>query len=854
MEDFKDLLISFVKVLIPCAVIALIIFILLKVQPEEEIPPEILVHGFSEEGSDLVLENDALKLVMDTATTQFSVETKSNGNIWYSNPQDIEDDASALTADKENLNSTLMLTYGSINGVWTIYNNYGLSIENGLYEIESDDDHIKVMYTIGKVKKEFIVPIAVPESRMNELLDLMDKKQKKQVKEYYRKYDINKLRKTDDKDALLKQYPDLVDEPIYVLLDSAADYLKKKIEGIFESIGYTREDYEADLARYETVSEQDMPLFNIAVEYRLEGDRLVVSVPLEEIEYKDKYPLVSLEVLPYMGAGSKSAEGYMIVPESGGGVINFNNGRQQQNAYTSNIYGWDYCKSRDAVVTETRNAAPVFAIANNGSSFVCVADEGAGYAAVSADVSGRFHGYNHASFSYTMLHYEKYDVSGKSNSEFYVYEDKIPSGQIVQKYCFSDSTDYVDLAGTYRTYLLEKYPGLAGASDASLPVVVDVLQAVDKVQQKFGVPVSAALPLTTYDETVELADELALIGIDNYAMKISGWMNGGVKHDVLGSVSLIHDLGGKKKFGKMLDSLAQRNIPVYLDAQVEFAYDSNFFDGFMAFRDSAKFTSREETELYTYSIVWYGQEDYNDPFYLLKPQKMFDYYHTISNYVKSRNVGLSMRNMGYILNSDFNPKNLYTRSMMIDEERKLLAGTASEGTGIIINYGNDYALEYADIVTSMDITSSNTAIIDYDIPFYQIALHGLLNYTGNPINLSEDYERELLKSAEYGAGLSFTFMLEEPETLQDTLYTEYYGADFSTWKDKVASMYAKYKQSFDGLYDKAITGHKLVGDNCRVTEYEDGTKVYVNFGFIDETVDGIRVPARDYTVERGEAR
>ncbi|MBO4559544.1 MAG: hypothetical protein J5712_05630, partial [Lachnospiraceae bacterium] len=368
MEGLKDFLISLVKVIIPCAIIALIAFIIVKLQPEPVPEPDIEVRGFDDEASEIYLENDDLKFTMDTGTTFFTVEDKRNGKKWYSNPVDADADQKALPADKNLLKSTMILTYGNINGIWTQYNNYALSIENGLYEIEQSADSIKVKYTIGNVKKEYILPVAVPESRMNELLDLMEKKQQKQVKEYYRKYDIKKLRKTDNKEELLAKYPTLEEEPVYVLIDTAADYLKKKIEDIFASVGYTYEDYEADLARYENKTEQDMPIFNVSMVYRLNGDQLVVEVPYDELEYKSDYPIVTLKVLPFMGAGGTNAEGFIIVPESGGGYIAFNNGKQDQNAYASQLYGWDYASSRKAVVSEPRNAFPAFGICNDGAS------------------------------------------------------------------------------------------------------------------------------------------------------------------------------------------------------------------------------------------------------------------------------------------------------------------------------------------------------------------------------------------------------------------------------------------------------------------------------------------------------
>ena len=86
MEGLKDFLISLIKVIIPCAVIALVAFIIVKMQPEPVPEPDIEVRGFDDEASEIVLENDKLKFTMDTGTTYFTVEDKNSGKIWYSNP------------------------------------------------------------------------------------------------------------------------------------------------------------------------------------------------------------------------------------------------------------------------------------------------------------------------------------------------------------------------------------------------------------------------------------------------------------------------------------------------------------------------------------------------------------------------------------------------------------------------------------------------------------------------------------------------------------------------------------------------------------------------------------------------
>lgn len=849
-NEKKSLIGSILKVLIPIIILAAIVIVIISIKPEEVVEKEIETRSFSSEEDKYVLENDKLKFTLDTATTQFELQVKETGAVWTSNPKDAAKDEKALAADKNLLQSTLLITYGNINGVWTQYNNFALSIEKGIYEIEASDDEIRVLYTIGNTEAKYIIPLALPEDDFNEWLDKMEKKPRKQVLEYYRKYDINKLKSTDDKDELLEKYPDLEEHPIYVLRDNVKSYLKAKIEGFFSEVGYDEETYEADLARYNVSTSQDIPLFNITMVYKLDGDDLVVSIPYEEIEFKSDYPLTNIEVLPYFGAGSTSDEGFIVVPESGGCVINFNNQRYNQNAYYSNVYGWDYCITRSAVVSETRSSFPMFGISKNGSAFICCLEDGASFANINADVSGRKHSYNYADAGYSVLHYEAFDVADRSTASFYVFENEVPKTAVTQRYKFIETDSYVNMAEAYGDYLDERYPLLKKTVDsADTPVVVDVLQCVDKVQQKLGVPTQSSYALTTYDETVEIADELQKLGINSFDMKISGWMNEGYTHTVLTDVDLISDLGGKSDFKSMLSSLSGKGINVYLDAQTEFAYNSGLTDGFTAFKNAARFTTRENAELYDYSIIWYGQDEKKNSYYLLKPSYIREGFENLIEFAKEYNANISLRNTGYILSSDYNPKDLYTREMVIAQQREDLEKTVNNGTKVIINNGNDYALEYADVITNMDISDTNTAIIDYDIPFYQIAIHGKVNYTGDPINMAENFDYEILKSAEYGAGLCFQVMGCSSSKLQDTNYTNFYGADFNLWKDRIATIYSDYSKAFNGLFNKKITNHSVVNEFVRMTEYENGSKVYVNYSYKDETVDGVTIPARSYIVK-----
>jgi hypothetical protein len=149
----------------------------------------------------------------------------------------------------------------------------------------------------------------------------------------------------------------------------------------------------------------------------------------------------------------------------------------------------------------------------------------------------------------------------------------------------------------------------------------------------------------------------------------------------------------------------------------------------------------------------------------------------------------------------------------------------------------------------MNLSGNAYALLDYGVPFYQIAIHGLKDYTGEAINLAGDTQTLLLESAEYGAGLNFTFMAEDGKLLQDTLYTGYFGASFNEWGEKAKELIAEYQTSMAGLNAQEIVGHEALTADVSVTTYANGVKVYVNYGTDDWEADGVAVPSRSYFVK-----
>ncbi len=817
---------------------------------------EILdVNEYSGSKDIVKLENDDLLFEMDPMTTHFTVTNKKSGEIWYSNPKNVDADPLSLPSEKNYIKSTLIINYSDQKGSENKYNNYEFCISGKSYDIITEDNKVRVKYSIGKIQREYIIPTICFGDRFEELISKMNKNDANGVKDYYKKYDFNKLSAKDEerREELLKKCPEWEEiGVIYVLRDNVKDNLKTKFEKFFLGAGYTEEEYIYDKEHYAGEAAQDKPVFNVEIDYSLEGNDLKVNVPISEIEYKKSYPIVSLMVLPYFGAGTWEEEGSMLIPEGGGSLINFNNGKTNQSAYYANVYGWDYATRRDSLVHETRVSYGVFGVRKNDDSFICILGDGAGYASIRADVAGKTSGYNIVYADYSILHREEVDVAARMNGKMYLYEQRIPDENLKMTYRFVDSAEIIDMSKAYNDYLKETLGDTFTLNkDSDVPVAVEILGAVDKVEQVLGVPVSRPLALTTYKEAEGLIGRIKNVGISNLSVKLSGWVNGGINQKMLTRTKLVHRLGSKKDFNDLINYTKEAGVPLYLDAVTEYEYDTNIFEGFFVYTDAACYANKKRAQLTTFSPIYFGGED-GDDYFLLKPSIIVKMMENIKKYaLKNGAYGVSFRDVGFQVSSDFKKKAPVSRQAARDMQMAELMNIKDSGLGIMTNVGNDYVFGISDYITNMDLNGFDYSIIDEEVPFLFLAIHGYTNYSGEALNITSNVDEELLKSVECGAGLSFVFMDEDAQSLQDTLYSEYFGASYDSWSTRFEEICRRYSSELGHTFNQGIDDWQRLSDGVTVTVYEDGTKAYVNYGYSDYTTSrGLTIPARDYVVER----
>ena len=850
-----------IRRLIACAAVlaviaALLVFVFIPIysKTDDQNLKQVVLRSNSEVEKKYTLENDELRFTLDGNTTQFTLENKRTGYVWRSNPEDADKDPIALGGEKNKMKSTLLLTYATSDGATTVFDNYAYSIANGVYDIEAADDEIRVNYVVGKISKIFFVPEAITKARMDQFTEGLSKREVGTVLDMYQLYDPENSKDASKIAELIETYPDMANEAVYVMRNNQKDNKKTKVEALLAKNGYDGEEYAYDQSRIAGESSLAGAVFNVTLVYRLEGGDLVLCVPYEEIRYTASYPIISMTPLPYFGAAGTDEAGYIMVPEGGGSLIRYNNGKNTQTAYYSNLYGWDYGAARTVLINETRSSFPVYAMTGGDEAFLCLLEEGSSLAGINADVSGRSNSYNTASVTYTVLHNDQYQVSAKTTRRIYMFERQLPDITATQRYRFVDSSDYVELAAAYGSYLTDTR-SLTRTEADDAPVVISLIGAIEKTVKRGGIPMTASVALTGFEEAQAIVAELNAAGLDNLNIRYEGWANGGVAQRVFSGVKPENELGGRKGLERFIESAQGAGNAVYLDGMSEFAYRSGMLQGFNYFTDAAKHTTRDRVKLYPYSPIFFTEAKWQDSFYLAKPAYIGRMAQNFAAAAAGLNANVSYRDMGYLLSGDYDPTDVTTREESLAQQRQIMRDAAAAGCRVMIRSGSDYALDCADLVSDMDLFGNGYSIVDEDVPFYQIALHGCVNYVSESLNMTGDWETTFLRSAEYGAGIAFTFMGAAADELVDTHYTQYTGASWNAVKDEAISVLTKYREDMHGLNSQRITGHAYLTDDVTRTTYEDGTLVYVNFGSEAYRAGGAAVPARSYLVVRkGDAK
>ena len=794
--------------------------------------------------ADMVLaaENDTLKLYVNTSSGAVAVVDKRNGNITYSNPTDADEDSIASGTNKAYLKSQLIVDYFNTTRTQGTFDSYSYCAERGQLEVESIANGVRFLYTMGDLSSETgIVPRYISADTLEKVMERMSEEGRTFTKKKY----------TESKVA----------DNYYELLESAVKGASqlRKLNNYFTEAGFTEEEYIAEMEG--SGVEGLIPIsFEIPLEYRLNGDAVDVSIPLSEVKENGGGSIFRIQMLRYFGAAGTEEEGYMLVPNGSGSLINFNNGKTGTSPYSEYVYGLDPLSAEYTVrenTTDTKLA--LYGIFRKDSAVFATIEDGASYALLTAYVSGKVNEYNFVYPTFVVRGNDKLSMFGTTGNEadIPIVETNHYDADLTVKYTMltEENADYSSTANYYRDRLVRE--GKLTAEETTgddLKFYYDVLGGVGMTKFFLGTQYQGMYAMTTFEEAEDIYTDLYDSGITKQVMNFQGWMNRGYYHDVANKIKIPHALGGKSD----LEALSSR-----------MAADGNTFYADVAFQKvtfiSKRYSYGNETSRY-YGAGYVAEFGLVNPatlrqtsglgyeenhYYLISPKFLHRYTDAFVKKIGKYDIGgISLRDLGNELHSDKKRTHIIDREAALDVVTAALGDMKNTGKNILLNAGNDYAFGYADDMINVPLSSNDYYIIDETVPFYEMLIHGYIDYAGSIINLSDTYEKSdiVLNLVENGAAPHFMFSWENSSDIKTTALNRFYSTSYENWKDDAVAIYNEVNGALKYVTGAAMIKHETLDSGVKAVTYSNGVVIYINTGNSDKTVNGVTVPAKGYLV------
>ncbi|MCL1788380.1 MAG: DUF5696 domain-containing protein, partial [Defluviitaleaceae bacterium] len=497
-------------------------------------------------------ETDYLALYVDEMTSKIAVYDQRNGHIWYSSPPGTNDDPIANPFERGTMRSHVGFRFFDESRRRQSRWLYADAKSNEQFEMFSIPNGIRIEYEIGNMDIGIdAIPFFIEYDYFQERLwePALARAAEGDTS------DRNMLRQFWH-ESRLETHEGFM-QMTEALRDRVID--TNNMLDLFERIGWTLEDtiIANDLAGVEVELEFD--LFSMALEFVLDGDRLIANLPLTDLVTESEAQPFDLQFMQFFGAGGTDVDGFILVPSGAGGIISFNNGGYREDPFRSAVYGMDFIQNfiRPQVTQPVR--LPVFGIQNDGAAILAHVYNGQSLATVNADVAGRTNSYNHAWFSFTIRTSQTLSMDGVpgATGDMTVVQEQSYMGDLTVIYHFlaGDNPGIGEMAQAYQQFLVEEgaLTPLDGPGDRTF--YMDVIGAIGVRDHFLGTPFTTTETMTTLEDANRFVNEFNSNGIDNIQMQLHGWFNRGTNHDVAKNIRLINDVGNQRQMQALNDRL-----------------------------------------------------------------------------------------------------------------------------------------------------------------------------------------------------------------------------------------------------------------------------------------------------------
>ena len=562
--------------------------------------------------------------------------------------------------------------------------------------------------------------------------------------------------------------------------------------------------------------------FNI--NYALINDGLEISITDIEEDEGNKLTLSKMAVYPGFGMSYQLHDGYFLIPDGSGALIDLSTKTHAQSGMALTTYGKDMgiSSSNRTYYSPEQLSMPMYAIGDSDKTMMTTVEEGREFSELNTElfttVAGVNDNYNitYFRFNFKEITYQYMGLSESSRKPI-PQPNRNEFNPTIHYHLYNEKLEYYDVAKKYQQYLLsndmlnkEKY------GDTSLRL--EFLMSENK-KALFG---KQTIHMTSADFIKEKVGNLLEIGSD-ISVSLKGYTSGG--------------FGGSYPYS-FSSTPSYKSLGEYLQ---EHSVDMNFnVDVVRSFSDShgSKLAMNMSQKLISTSDYVNGT---GDTFYRVNPGEsanlVKEYEKKITN---NHGSGFDFTSLGFdLFSSYYREEN--TRTSSIGVYQNALQDVAIKKN---MRKPNLYMFPYFNNYLDAPTSNSGYVLETESVPFLAMVLSGYKSFYSSPINLNYLGEKQLLQLIDYNVCPSYLLTEKETTELIDSPSSSYiYSSLYSVWEEDIINSYHKVIEVLKQVEGCCFVKRETISKQVFKNTYDNGKCIVVNYSNNPVTVDGREVKA-----------
>ena len=592
--------------------------------------------------------------------------------------------------------------------------------------------------------------------------------------------------------------------------------------------------------------------FGFTVNVSLDGEALVVEIPESSIEENgaDTY-IGTISVFPFLGyTYLDSQDGYIFIPDGNGALIYLDDkdGRYSS-GFSQMVYGADIGFTDSTTVNllwgeyktvnDTQKVmAPVFGMIHSEDQlgYLAIIEEGQERASIEAHPNGVMVNYNRCFAKFLIRRIYVQPLNNSNSGTMTKVEDDRIHHDIKVRYMLvsGDAANYSGMAVAYRNYLLDN--GMVTVKDTSYNTRVDLL---GNEREDFLI-FKKAVTMTTTEQAAEIYDVLAQGGVDNILSVYKGWQKGGLYDIPITKYKADSSIGGTSALTDLINESAQKGVDIYL-----------YNDGLYTNPDENNTTfnivkkiNKRRLEVDTYGYVY---EIFN---YLLPTRSDVVLDKFVADYTDEGVSNLALAGVTNNLYS-YSYSNIFYTRFDCKNTYESTVGEIAGNTNLVLESPFDYLWKHTGAFLDMPLGSSDYMYEDEEVPFFSIALKGIIPMYSDYVNFEANKTEFMLQMIEAGVYPSFYLTYEDSADLIYTNSADLYSTKYTTYQDTISEYHKQFSEIAALTEGSFIMKHEQLGNGLNKVTYDNGVVIYVNYGSAAAEADGLSIDAMSYKVGGG---